>query len=280
MKTSLLILVPMRLCMSTIASLGLDSVPDRSSEVIGAPVAPPRPDADYLPAGPGLTSLVNSEILQDIATRATTALSLAPNDASGQLASWYPQLQTWTTQASSAATSKAHADIFGLIPTISAYFARDPAAGELSDSLVEVQKLMETAGQVIVDAISQSVQESGGIVSAGNLSKFVEVFATGKLAQGGQWATEAPPIDSAGILILNAASVLTQLKAGPWQLAKQFLGGETTAGEYFSRYLPAGDGLTVLKTSYATNQVALAAKFDELKNWVDEQEELANPEGN
>jgi hypothetical protein len=89
------------------------------------------------------------------------------------------------------------------------------------------------------------------------------VHAAGYFCQEGEWEGKNPPINAAGVMILNAAAVVTQLKAGPWKQASQFLEGETTASEYFDRYIPTGDGLTVLKTKYAANQDAIDAKFVE-----------------
>lgn len=83
------------------------------------------------------------------------------------------------------------------------------------------------------------------------------------------------PIDAAGVMILDATNVVTQLKAGPWQQAKQFLGGTDNASAYFARYTAPGNGLAVLKAKYAQNQAAIDAKFVELKTWVAQQEAAA-----
>ncbi len=107
------------------------------------------------------------------------------------------------------------------------------------------------------------------------MQRFVRVYGTGRFYQEGDWEGEKPMINAAGVMILDAAAVVTQLKAGLWQQAKQFLGGETTASGFFARYAGNGDGLPVLKTKYAANQMAIDAKFDELKAWANQQEQQA-----
>jgi len=82
----------------------------------------------------------------------------------------------------------------------------------------------------------------------------------------GDWENEPLiPIDAAGIMILDAAVVGTQLKAQPWQQANQFLGGTEPPVVFFGRYLGKGNGLEALKAKYASNQSTIDAKFYALK---------------
>lgn len=254
-----------------------NSVADRSSEVIGKPenTSPERPDADYQPSAPGSISLVDAEMLQYANTNAATALSQAPDDPTGKQSTWYSPLQTWIAAAGQAATTKTHNAVFTLIPTMANYFARDAEAEPLASQLTSIRNQMESCGSVVLRAIGSYIEQNNGTVDGSKLNSFVRVYATGHFFQEGEWEGEIPPINAAGVMILDAAAVVTQLKAGPWQQAKQFLGGATTANGFFSRYTGTGDGLAVLKTKYAANQSVIDAKFSELKTWADQQEQQA-----
>ena len=50
---------------------------------------------------------------------------------------------------------------------------------------------------------------------------------------------------------------------------------EPDARKYLARYEPNGDGMPVLKTKYLANKAEISAKFDEVKNWVIQQEQQA-----
>jgi hypothetical protein len=124
--------------------------------------------------------------------------------------------------------------------------------------------------------IAQHITRHNATVAAGNVTSFVRLFSTRRgFISGGDWEDEPMPVNASGVMILDAAAVVTQLKAGPWQQAKQFLGGATTASGFFVRYTVSGDGLAVLKTKYAANQSTIDAKFDELRTWADQQEQQA-----
>ena len=71
-------------------------------------------------------------------------------------------------------------------------------------------------------------------------------------------------------MILDPTATVAQLKAQSSSNASFFIGNRD-ATMAFKRYELGGDGLDVLKTKYATNKVAIIAKWNELKSWVEEQ---------
>jgi hypothetical protein len=245
------------------------------SDVVGNATEPQRPPADYQPAGPALISVADAETLKLASATSASQLSALPNDPTGKQSQWYTPLLGWTLAANQAAAQKTHEAVFTLIPAMADFFGKNPEAEDLAPQFIEVRDQMEACGVVIITAIGNHISESAGIVSGTNVRRFARVYAAGRFYQEGEWEGEKPMINAAGIMILDAAAVVTQLKAGPWQQAKQFLGGATTASGYFTRYVGSGEGLAVLKTKYAANQTAIDAKFSELKTWTDAQEQQA-----
>jgi hypothetical protein len=86
----------------------------------------------------------------------------------------------------------------------------------------------------------------------------------------GDWEDSQPPVDPAGIMILDVSSVVSQLRAltplTP-ERAELFIGNDS-ASAVFARYEAAGNGLAALKTKYAGNKTAIIAKWNELAAWV------------
>jgi len=212
------------------------------------------------------------DAINETRTQMAQILEQVPTGADGQSSPWFAKLQTIKAQLDQVATSKAQTDLFAVVPNLAEVFLeQEPppfvigAFGPLANLSVP---LISTAGT--------HVEQQSGIVTSSNLANFVKVFAVGNgFVSEPNWEDRPMPIDAAGTMILDAAAVVTQLKAGPWQHAKQFLGGATTASGYFTRYVGSGDGLAVLKTKYAANQTAIDAKFSELKTWADAQEQQA-----
>lgn len=199
-------------------------------------------------------------------------LTAAPSDASGKQSSWYLKLQAWKTAFDQFVTSKTQADLFALIPTMASFAGRDDGSRTLAEQLETIEDHMRGMGSDEIRAMAAHVTEQQGAVAQSVLINFVRIFAVSGFVAEGDWEDKAMPINAAGVMILDSASVVMQLKAGPWQQAKQFLGGAEQANVFFERYASSGDGLAVLKTKYAQNQASIDAKFVELKNWTAQQE--------
>ena len=120
---------------------------------------------------------------------------------------------------------------------------------------------------MLINAIERHIIDQNGIVPAANLAGLCTVFSTAGFTSEGDWEASPIPVDSAGIMILDAAAVVAHLKTRSWQQAAQFLGNRT-APMAFARYAPSGDGMAVLKTKYSTNQAAITSKWNELAAWV------------
>jgi len=200
-------------------------------------------------------------------------LAAAPNNGTGMQSSWYGQLQTWKTAFDQFILNKSQASLFTLVPTMATYVGREDGTRTLSPEMEDIESHMRGMGYYIIRAMANHVTEQQAVVSAANLSAFVKIFAVLGFVEEGSWENEKIPIDAPGVMILDAAAVVTQLKAGPRQQAKQFIGGATTASSFFARYTGSRDGLAVLKTKYAANQSAIDAKFIELKTFADQQEQ-------
>jgi len=230
-------------------------------------------DYDQPPAGEVMVA--DWKNLQVCNQKVGELLAAAPNDDTGKQSSWYGQLQTWKTSFDQFIASKTQVALFALVPTMAAYAGREDGTRTLSSEMENIEGQMRGMGYYVMRAMANHVTEQQAVVTAGNLSNFVEIFAVPGFVDEGSWEDEKMPIDAPGVMVLDAAAVVTLLKAGPWQQAKQFLGGATTASGFFARYTGSGDGLALLKTKYAAYQSAIDAKFSELKTWVDQQEQQA-----
>jgi len=232
-------------------------------------------DGDFNQPPSGQVMLADWKNLQNVNQTIAGFLAAAPNDPTGKQSSWYGQLQTWKASFDQFIASKSQVNLFALVPTMAVYVGREDGTRTLSPEMENIEGQMRGMGYYIIRAMAIHVTEQQAVVTSSNLSHFTKIFAVPGFVDEGSWEDEKMPVDAAGVMILDAAAVVTQLKAGPWQQAKQSLGGATTASGYFARYVGSGDGLAVLKTKYAANQSAIDAKFSELKTWVDAQEQQA-----
>lgn len=212
------------------------------------------------------------DAINETRTQVAQVLGQVPTGSDGQSSPWFAKLQVIKAQLDKTATSKAQTDLFALVPNLAEVFQEQ----EPLPFLIEAFGPLANLSVPLISTAGTHVEQQNGIVTSANLTNFVKVFTVGNgFVSEPNWEDRAMPIDAPGVMILDAAAVVTQLKAGPWQQAKQFLGGATTASGYFARYVGSGDGLGVLKTKYAANQSAIDTKFSELKTWADQQEQQA-----
>jgi hypothetical protein len=234
-------------------------------------------DADLGAPGPGEVSRADVKYMQPASQQIGALLGQTPGGVTGTGSTWYPRLQTWKTAFDQFLTSRLRTNFLNLIPTMADYWSRDAEAEELAPQLGEISNWMQACGQYLIKAAGAHVSEQNGVIDAVTLAKFAKLFASRGFVVDADWEDSPMPINAAGVLILDAPAVVTELKAGPWQQAQRFLAGGKNATAFFKRYVATGDGLPVLKTKYAQNQTAIDAKFVELKNWVAEQEAAAGP---
>lgn len=192
-----------------------------------------------------------------------------PEGVNGRQSPYFTKLQTIKDGIGQVVAQRSEALFFSLIPMMIELFEAEDAPEYVIASIEWLQNL----SSAYIYSIAKHAVRQNANVEVGTLKHFVELFS---FKQGfifeGDWENEPMPINAAGVMILDAVAVVTELKAGQWRHARQFLGGETTASGFFSRYVPDGDGLAVLKTKYSQNKAMIDAKFLELKNWVAEQE--------
>lgn len=192
-------------------------------------------------------------------------LAVVPAGPDGQGSPWFTKAQTFKTGLDAVATSRLQADCFALIPQIVELLKTRRTA--VPRFAADANGLASGCSSVIIHSIERHVIDQNGAVSADNLMNFITVFSNQGFLTEGDWEASRIPIDSAGIMILDAAAVVTQLKTRPWQEAGQFL-GNNTAAEAFARYAVSGNGMAILKTKYAADQATITAKWNELAAWV------------
>jgi hypothetical protein len=199
-----------------------------------------------------------------------TTLAAIPAGAEGTGSPWFTKAQSYKTGLDTIAASSLQADCFALIPKIADILAARKEVYErrpVPEFALDCAGLANGFSTVLIHAIERHIIDQNGVVSAANLISFGTVFGTPGFLSEGDWEASRIPIDSAGIMILDAAAVVTQMKTRPWQEADQFLGNKTAA-EAFARYAVSGDGMAILKTKYAADQATITAKWNELAAWV------------
>jgi hypothetical protein len=192
-------------------------------------------------------------------------LAAAPAGTEGQGSPWFAKGQAYKSGLDAVSASSLQADCFALIPKISAVLA-----ARQSDAPAFAQQCAGLANgfsTVLVHSIERHIIDQNGTVSAANLISFSTVFSTEGFTAEGDWEASPIPVDSAGVMILDATAVLTQLKTRPWQEADHFL-ENATAEQAFARYAAPGNGMAILKTKYSANQATITAKWNELVAWV------------
>ena len=199
-------------------------------------------------------------------TAIATSLAAAPPGEAGQGSSLFAKFQTWKTVMDQAAASRNQRDVLDLFPLMQ----------ELSDArstptcpvfFYEPIEIMREFGYSMIQIIAEHIAEKNASVATADLTRFLNFFSKRSFISPTAWEDETLPIDSPGIMILDAPAVVSYLTTKPWKEAAEFL-GEATAVEAFARYAATGDGMTALKTKYAANQATIIAKWNELAAWV------------
>ncbi|MEO8616436.1 MAG: hypothetical protein ABI600_14930 [Luteolibacter sp.] len=208
--------------------------------------------------------------VNQLRTILATTLATVAAGAGGQGSPWFAKAQAYKAGLDTISTSSLQADCIALIPKIADLLTgrKEVYEGQnVPKFALQSANLANGFSTVLIHAIERHVVDQNGNVSAVNLINFITVFSNAGFLSEGDWEESRIPIDAAGIMILDAAAVVTHLKTRPWQEADQFL-GNNTAAEAFARYAVSGNGMAVLKTKYAANQATITAKWNELAAWV------------
>ncbi|HLP80616.1 MAG TPA: hypothetical protein VK141_01330 [Nitrosomonas sp.] len=254
----------------------INSILSAQNQPLRAATANRNPD-DYITSQPEFTAVelalppvgeiqrIHLRLINSSKDGLAETLAVVPAGPDGQGSPWFTKAQTFKTGLDTVAASRLQTDCFSLIPQIAELLKTRQAA--VPGFAAEASGLASGCSSVIINAIERHIIDQNGTVSAANLIRFSTVFSTPGFLSEGDWEASPIPVDSAGIMILDAPAVVTQLKTRPWQEADQFL-GNNSATEAFARYAATGNGMTILKTKYAANQATIIAKWNELADWV------------
>jgi len=172
------------------------------------------------------------------------------------------------------AATKLQTDLFAQLPLLSEFLAAEGAATpefvrKTADCLKDLISI------TIIQSIKQNLIEQNAIIPAERVRIFSNIFSVDGFGSEADWEDSSIPVDAAGVMILDAKTVVAHLKTQPWHHAKYFL-GDNNAAEAFARYEKSGDGLGLLKEKYASNKPFFIAKWNELAGWVARQSAI-NP---
>lgn len=243
---------------------------DGIQDDLHAPAEPALTPAELAAPPAGKLQKSHLRTVNQLRTRLTTALAAVPAGAEGTGSPWFSKAQAYLAGLNAVATSESQADCFALIPHLKGLLA---ARQEVYTGIAVPSFALECAGlangfsTVLVHAIERHIVDQQGTVSPARLVSFSTVFSVAGFTAEGDWEASPIPVDSAGVMILDAAAVAAHLKTRPWQEADQFLGNDTAAGA-FARYAADGSGMSILKTKYAANQTATISQWNELAAWV------------
>jgi hypothetical protein len=130
----------------------------------------------------------------------------------------------------------------------------------------------------LIHSMAEYVIQQQGEIPRDTLADFVTVFTTVGFIRESDWEGEGElPIGSADFFVANPDAVISLLKAKPCQCARKFIGdGDATAERFFGNFDSDKRAIRkVLGPKYLQNKATLEAKFNELNNWVIQQEQQA-----
>lgn len=186
------------------------------------------------------------DAINETRTQLTQVLAPVLAGDDGQSSPWFVKLQAIKGQLDQAATSKSQVDLFATVPNLAEVFQEQEPLPFVTESFGPLANLSVP----LVSTAGTHVEQQNGTVAAAVLANFVRVFAVGNgFISEPNWEDRPMPIDAPGVMILDAAAVVTQLKTGPWQQASQFVGGAATASGFFARYPGAVMGCQCSKPS-------------------------------
>jgi hypothetical protein len=220
---------------------------------------------------PGQIPLGVEDVLRVSDSLATIVNTVQPGSQE-HASPWFAKLQDLRAKLAQLGTTKLQTDLFALISETGEFIAADGSAPEFVNKTAAALHTLDT---VIVHSVKQYVIEQNAVISPIDIVIFIKVFSNNGFVNEPDWEDQSIPIDSAGIMILDAVVTVTRLKNRPWQEADRFL-GNMTAAEAFARYAASGDGMAILRAKYGANQATISAKWNELTAWV-AQQKAASP---
>jgi len=267
---------------SSLTLLFLVSSPEPSSAQNGSSsIAPSAPETREELAEPsaGKIRKIHLRALKGFDSEVQKRIDKASNTKGGE--AFAVELRSLKGKIQKAAKSQNKEDLFAVIPDMAAIYKKENQQGmpEDDDNFTYVQRAQHTAQFLnvpILKSMAEYLRENNGVLTSEMAAKFATVFLVKGFFFQYDWEEEEIPVGEADVFVANPVAVAERLKASPWQRTQQFIGGDDmTATQYFARFEANGGGMPVLKAKYLANKAAILAKFDEVKNWVIQQERQA-----
>jgi hypothetical protein len=226
------------------------------------------PPEDYHTSAPEITAAelamppageiqkLHLRVVNDSRSELASILASVPEGSGGQGSPWFAKAQSFRMGLDRIAVNRLQVDCFALVPWIEELLKTQNE--DVPEFVSKTRGLAGGISETLINAIERHIFDQNAIVSAANRNAFIKVFSVAGFISEGDWEGSPIPIDSAGIMILDAAGVVTQLKTLPWQEADRFL-GNATALQAFARYAASGNGMAILKTKYAAQVLFLSA---------------------
>jgi hypothetical protein len=202
-------------------------------------------------------------------------LTSVPAGPQGRESDWFSKVQGVHDGIQVVNSTRLQTDLINQIVGIADLFeASIPPAPEFVES---VRNELHVFSVPMVHSIKGVIENQNGTLTSGTLRHCLTFFSVDGFVSEADWEDEPMPVDAAGIMILDAAAVASELKAQSWQRAELFIGGRTVE-EAFARYSGDGTGLPVLKSKYAANKALVEAKWNEVQAWVEAQRPASDPD--
>lgn len=239
----------------------------------GHPASPVNPtnSTEHPPQGQSTnqlsstTSLLSKNALdemQNISDQTERLFIAAPDDPSGKQSRWFKPLSDWQVELSKAIKTGTRKDLFALVPTAAAFFARNRDVEPLAESLEEMRYWMQHPAPFIIRELAKAANEGAGAFDKDTASIAVQVFGIRGFVSEPDWEDERMPLDAPGVVIalVNNTELLETLPAK--ELALLVPTGD--AQSYFRRYEKGGDGLPVLQRQFADKRKEIVSLFGAL----------------
>jgi hypothetical protein len=215
---------------------------------------------DFSPAKNGELSHSDALDVAELKAALEAALAQVPEGEKGQGHDDFSAYQQLVTSFQIIATTKDRDSLFATVPVILPVFSPSENRGiELSHAGMVASGIRD----VYIREVAFEVLENSANIPQAKHDRFVNLFCNRAILQEPDWEENPPPIDPAGVFIVDENNATINLKAKGLKEIETFSSGNID-NSFFERYEATGDGMDVLKTKYAANKAAIQAKFAEV----------------
>lgn len=234
---------------------------------------PPITDEELADPPPGEIRKLYVRDINEVIGMLREKLDAAPAGDQGQDSPWMIKFEAIVTGLEGISTSHLQRDVFTMFPKFMEVFDdKDGCPPYLSALVADVRMLV----RCIAHTMAEHVIDEQAEIDNADLLLFVDMLCRQNFYSEREWEDFTKPIDSAGLMIMDHESVGGHLRALGWEKAKIFLSRDSV-DVAFSRYETDGDGLIVLKQEYLDDKPAIRAEWQEIIEWVAEQEQASAP---